>query len=238
MIKVYKNKIEESTKIQQGMTISENGIKLELLLETIQNDRETFTLKYDDIEPNLKYAILFSHEGYSPFIVDESHDIFSSDSAAIFIFKSDSGDINIQCRLDTQIADDSCKYEEAENIPNFRVEMRKLYSTYAVHTDKMFYHNAFIEALNNKTTLAYLDAQVELMSSILLKILDKHSELISDIDIDFIPIKTAFENTSLLNIKDIDKVLDEINTNKQYVRKLQKKYYELKNSKNNDSTVE
>ena len=146
----------------------------------------------------------------------------------MFIFKSSSGDIHIQFNIPTNINKDSCKYNDDDEYPNnFRLKMMSLYNDYKEYENKLFYHNAFIDAINNKVSLSYIDAQMELITSLLFDILEKNPELIKNINLD--KIKNALDETSLSKIKDDEKILDEIKTSKKYIRSLQKKYYDLRN---------
>ena len=225
MISIY-NKNNDNT--FQEATIKENNLELTLTLETTDEDKKNITINYDEIEPNLKYAVLYLAEGYSPFIVNEKYDIYASDYAAVFIFKSSSGDIHIQFNIPTNINKDSCKYNDDDEYPNnFRLKMMSLYNDYKEYENKLFYHNAFIDAINNKVSLSYIDAQMELITSLLFDILEKNPELIKNINLD--KIKNALDETSLSKIKDDEKILDEIKTSKKYIRSLQKKYYDLRN---------
>lgn len=223
MISIY-NKNNDNT--FQEATIKENNLELTLTLETTDEDKKNITINYDEIEPNLKYAVLYLAEGYSPFIVNEKYDIYASDYAAVFIFKSSSGDIHIQFNIPTNINKDSCKYNDDEYPNNFRLKMMSLYNDYKEYENKLFYHNAFIDAINNKVSLSYIDAQMELITSLLFDILEKNPELIKDVNLD--KIKNALDETSLSKIKDDEKILDEIKTSKKYIRSLQKKYYDLR----------
>lgn len=223
MISIY-NKNNDNT--FQEATIKENNLELTLTLETTDEDKKNITINYDEIEPNLKYAVLYLAEGYSPFIVNEKYDIYASDYAAVFIFKSSSGDIHIQFNIPTNINKDSCKYNDDEYPNNFRLKMMSLYDDYKEYENKLFYHNAFIDAINNKVSLSYIDAQMELITSLLFDILEKNPELIKDVNLD--KIKNALDETSLSKIKDDEKILDEIKTSKKYIRSLQKKYYDLR----------
>lgn len=223
MISIY-NKNNDNT--FQEATIKENNLELTLTLETTDEDKKNITINYDEIEPNLKYAVLYLAEGYSPFIVNEKYDIYASDYAAVFIFKSSSGDIHIQFNIPTNINKDSCKYNDDEYPDNFRLKMMSLYNDYKEYENKLFYHNAFIDAINNKVSLSYIDAQMELITSLLFDILEKNPELIKNVNLD--KIKNALDETSLSKIKDDEKILDEIKTSKKYIRSLQKKYYDLR----------
>ena len=225
MISIY-NKNNDNT--FQEATIKENNLELTLTLETADEDKKNITINYDKIKPNLKYAVLYLAQGYSPFIVNEQYDIYASDYAAVFIFKSSSGDIHIQFNIPTNINKDSCKYNDDDEYPNnFRLKMMSLYNDYKEYENKLFYHNAFIDAINNKVSLSYIDAQMELITSLLFDILEKNPELIKNINLD--KIKNALDETSLSKIKDDEKILDEIKTSKKYIRSLQKKYYDLRN---------
>lgn len=223
MINVY-NKNNDNT--FQEAIIKENSLELTLTLETADEDKSNITINYDDIEPNLKYAVLYLAEGYSPFTINEKYDIYASDYAAVFIFKSSSGDVHIQFNIPTDINKDSCEYNNDEYPDNFRLKMMALYDDYKEYENKLFYHNAFIDAINNKVSLSYIDAQMELITSLLFNILEKNPELIKDVNLD--KIKNALDETSLSKIKDEEKILNEIKTSKKYIRSLQKKYYDLR----------
>jgi hypothetical protein len=84
-----------------------------------------------------------------------------------------------------------------------------------------------ISDLDYSVSLAYLEAQVDILSKLMFTLLDAHSEITGSIG-EYADIKRAVSNTSVLNIKSIAKCLEEININKQNVRTLQEAYYAAK----------
>lgn len=83
-------------------------------------------------------------------------------------------------------------------------------------------------------SLAYLEAQVDVLSKMvfLLAKANKDYKYILENSIpEFQKYKEAVESNSILNIKNMERCIDEININKKKVRELQKEYY-LKCGKN------
>lgn len=86
--------------------------------------------------------------------------------------------------------------------------------------------------LNNDiyNSISYLEAQLDSVTKLLLKVIDKYNIDISN-DTELSNAMSAVSEAnkySVLDIKPIDKILEEFN-NKKQMRELQKKYYEEKN---------
>lgn len=84
-----------------------------------------------------------------------------------------------------------------------------------------------IASLDYSVSLAYLEAQVDLLSEMLFAVVDAHTEIAAAID-HYSDIKNAVTSSSLLNIKTVEKCLAEIMTNKANLRTLQSEYYAAK----------
>ena len=226
MIRIF-NQEKDTNKIQNAV-IRKNSITLSLIDK--KKDRNGFIeINFESLEQNLKYVILFSIDGYSPFIINEKYGIHSSDYAAALLFRSSNDDINIFFPISTEIDNEkSCEYSiEEKTLSNFRIKMAEMYPDYKKRQEQLFYHHAFIDVINEKNSLAYIDAQMELLTYILIKLINSHPELVEEIE-KFSDIKNAFSETSLMNIKPIEKIINELYTSKNYMRNLQKKYYEIK----------
>jgi len=86
--------------------------------------------------------------------------------------------------------------------------------------------------LNPNTSLAALEAQVDLLTELVISMLKNQPDLIKSVQND-IPYLSSFEqvfaDTSLLAIKDAEKCLNEINETKAKIRQVQMEYYNEKN---------
>lgn len=92
--------------------------------------------------------------------------------------------------------------------------------------------NVLLELSPNES-LSYLEAQIDILTKIvfsLLKIVDPtiKEEIKADGLEDLDSIEDALMNHSLLNVKDVEKCLGEINKTKAKVRKIQEDYYSFK----------
>jgi len=86
--------------------------------------------------------------------------------------------------------------------------------------------------LNPNTSLAALEAQVDLLTELVISMLKNQPDLIKSVQKD-IPYLSSFEqvftDTSLLAIKDAEKCLNEIKETKAKIRQVQIEYYNEKN---------
>lgn len=88
--------------------------------------------------------------------------------------------------------------------------------------------------LNPNTSLAALEAQVDLLTTIVITMLKNQPDLIKFIqkDISYLSsFEQVFTDTSLLTIKDSEKCLNEIKENKAKIRQVQIEYYNEKNKR-------
>lgn len=92
--------------------------------------------------------------------------------------------------------------------------------------------NIVLSSMDPNNSLAYLEAQVDILSKTLFSILNKVEPSIKSTVIKEIPNLREFEDivndTSVLNIKDFSKCLDEIRVTKKNIRHLQEQYYKAK----------
>lgn len=231
MITIYSNRSKTDTTPEdstQRLSIKNNIIQLKLTTKTSLQQYKALEIDLNDIEQDTRYSVLSYKEGYSPFLLNEyKDDTLNLENSAITLFKSSTGDIDIQLSFDTEIDKDSDKYTLHEPIDHFRTELMNKYQSYKEKQSKIFLHSVIKDQINNKTSLSYIDAQLELISDLVLKIITQYP--LKDIDAKYISdIQGAVNNTSLLNIKSADKMINELNTNKMTIRNIQKAYYEEK----------
>lgn len=92
--------------------------------------------------------------------------------------------------------------------------------------------------LNPNTSLAALEAQVDLLTELVISILKNQPDLIKSVQKDLPYLSTfeqVFTGTSLLAIKDAEKCLNEIKETKAKIRQVQMEYYKEKNRVLNDA---
>lgn len=232
MITIYSNHsktditLEDST---QKLSIKNNIIQLKLTTETSLQQYKTLEIDLNDIEQDTRYSVLSYKEGYSPFLLNEyKDDTLNLENSAITFFKSCAGDIDIHLSFDTEILDEeSDEYTLHDPIDHFRTELMNKYSSYKEKQNKIFLHSVIKDQIDNKTSLSYIDAQLELISDLVLKIVNQYP--VNNIDSQYVAnIQKAISDTSLLNIKSADKMINELTMNKATVRNIQKAYYEEK----------
>lgn len=231
MITIYNNRpknIDAYQKPTQKLAIKDDILQLKLTTETSLKEYGKLSIDLNKIEQDTRYSVLSYKEGYSPFLLNEyKDDTLNLENSAITLFKSSTGNIDIQLSFDTEIDKDSDKYTLHEPIEHFRTELMNKYPSYKEKQSKIFLHSVIKDQINNKTSLSYIDAQLELISDLVLKIITQYP--LKDIDAKYISdIQGAVNSTSLLNIKSADKMINELNTNKMTVRNIQKAYYEEK----------
>lgn len=90
-----------------------------------------------------------------------------------------------------------------------------------------------VMSLNPNNSLSYLEAQIDILTSIVFKILEVADPSLREEIKTAIPeldlIETSLKTTSVLSIKTVDKCLEEFSTGKLTTRTLQKAYYDKKN---------
>ena len=239
MVIIYNNRIEEEGKNpSQIIKIKDNILHLTLLIDTALEKYKELTIDLNTIDEDTRYSVLSYREGYSPFFLNEyKDDTLNLDNSALVYFKSSTGDINIQLSYDTDIDEESDAYDLHEPVKHLRTELMKKYPSYKQKQEEKFLHNVIKDHIDNNLSLSYIDSQLELISDLIFKIIDKYP--LNKSDNEYIEnIKTIIKNTSLLNIKPVDKVLNELNTSKTTIRALQEKYYKQKAKYNADAEME
>lgn len=230
----------------QNITIEDNSV-LHLII-SIEEGKETVlneqTINTSNLEKNIIYTLNFLVDGYYSFLSSELHEPVSAD-AALRIYVSNSGEINLYAPIRTNISPSSNveiiyvdqhieKLEEKNrnNIQfNFRNELTKNYPEYHNSTISRAYHDMLHDLIDPNYACAYLDAQVEILTKILMNILDKHPELFDESSIeDYEEIKNLLAETSLFNIKSSNKIVQEL-ANKKPVRDMQQTYYKFKKAR-------
>jgi hypothetical protein len=87
-----------------------------------------------------------------------------------------------------------------------------------------------VDVLDPNVSISVLDAQLEIVTKLLLPLLDRNKENMSEEDEALLDeLKEAFNNTSLFNIKKSSKIMDEVKETKKRIRKMQETFYNYKN---------
>lgn len=191
------------------------------------------TIDTTTLDKNTIYTLNYMIYGYYPFMVSESHDAVS-DYAALRIYVSNSGDICLYAPIKTIISPTSTTKDieiitiDKVNFLHFRDELAQLYPEYKEKNEHIAYHDSLHDILDANYSLACQDAQLEVLTRILLNIIQKNPDLLDDSSKDILSkVESALENTSLLKVKSIDKIKEEIE-NKHFIRDLQVQYYNMK----------
>ena len=86
--------------------------------------------------------------------------------------------------------------------------------------------------LDPNDSLSYMEAQLDILTKLVFTLLDALDPSIKNVIKSQFPdlnsVEAALMNTSLLNVKDIEHCMREINTTKTKVREIQQNYYEFK----------
>lgn len=108
----------------------------------------------------------------------------------------------------------------------------QIHPSYASKVHAMLMHHMLEENISVSLSLSCMDAQLEMITKMLMVIVDTNPDIAAAIEKampNIADIRKAIEDTSLLNIKNNDKLLKEINQ-KKYIRSVQESYYKLKSS--------
>jgi hypothetical protein len=103
-------------------------------------------------------------------------------------------------------------------------ESEKMFNRITVRKNLMF-------RLDPNNSLAYFEAQLDILSQVVFLMLDNLPDVKNKIDghfPQFTDFKTAIDEKSVLTVKGVAKCLEEIQTTKSLVRQLQNEYYAIK----------
>ena len=215
----------------QKIKVQNNIIYLELdLYENYSTQIKTKEIDISTLEKNTIYTLSYGISGYYYFLINDKHEPLSQ-YAALRFYLANNGDICFYSLINTQIVPTSdnikvIKINKNEHF-NYRNELGVKYPEYKLSNIKRAEHDMMHDLIDPNYSCACQDAQIEILTKIILNIIHKNPEIfdMSTID-DFSEIKDILESTSLFNIKTSEKIKKEL-LNKQYIRNLQKEYYNI-----------
>lgn len=102
---------------------------------------------------------------------------------------------------------------------------------FPAYKDKIAIRNIrreILSSLDPNDTLSYLEAQVDILTKILLELVKSNTDIMEKIP-ELNLFKDVFEETNIFNVKSIQDGIQEMINGKSKVRKYQKRYFEQKN---------
>ena len=236
-IKILLNKAWEEAKegtvhTEQKLQINDNSIFLTLITNTLDvesiYEQELF---FDDFEVNKIYTVYYGRNGYYPFILDSNYEMSSEDNALRFYITQDRKIVEIYCDVFTKVIDEDkydVKYAKCENensLWKFRHYIKFKYSKYNTNESSM--SEALTLILNPNKSLSYIDAQLDIITRMLIELVELNRDKISKESLKlFDCVKDTLNNTSLLNIMSEEKLLNKFKY-KEYTRSIQTKQREI-----------
>lgn len=226
-------KVEEDTvHTEQKLQVNDNSVFLTLITNTLDvesiYERELF---FDDFEVNKIYTVYYGRNGYYPFILDSNYEMSSEDNALRFYITQDRKIVEIYCDVFTKIIDEdkyNVKYAKCENknsLWKFRHYIKSKYSEYNTNESSM--SEALTLMLNPNKSLSYIDAQLDIITRMLIELIELNRDKISKESLKlFDCVKDTLNNTSLLNIMSEEKLLNKFKY-KEYTRSIQTEQREI-----------
>lgn len=149
----------------------------------------------------------------------------------VLYFHDTAEDVTIVINRDVDLAGSTVPVELVQNgktLPEILLEDKPDFAAYqTIRTARQ----KLIRAAEPNMALAYLEAQLDIVTKLLLLALDKNNTLKTDVAQGFPQLQQfedVFNTSNLLTVKTVDKCLSELVENKTRLRGLQSSYYAVK----------
>jgi hypothetical protein len=223
MLKVYTTYKEED-KDRKKLDVSLDGDIIRLQI----NDNIG---RYDvsKLEKNTIYKIFYDFGGFypTPIRVQDAPQGSQIDRYRMYVGKD--GNVLLSTSHKVTTTDEDCEIISVERNFSLRKAVCTLYPEYEKEENKVQRRYRIIDSLNANMSLAVIDAQLEIVTELLMAVvknnldkLDNESKALYEI------LEKTFEQNNLLNIKSIQSIQSEILDNKARIRKIQEYYYNEK----------
>ena len=222
--------------INQTMDIRVTNECIEATLYTNYNDKKTSDHKsfyFSDFEKNTIYNVKYATDGFYPYLPNDNYYTERDYERGAFNFylSEDGKNVEVECFMKTNVKNReniNIRYsmcEDPESTFRFSNYIKNKYPEY-----KNFFSlddDSLGEILNPNKTLSYMDAQVDIITKLLMEILEKEKDNLSpESKVLYENFKDKFEKTSLLNIMSQDKLMNKLR-HKETTRKFQTQRKEL-----------
>lgn len=220
---------------RQILSYSQNMITL--TIKTFKNrdiESNTKIIYFSELDKNKVYSLDYMINGYYEYLIDDEHEP-NSEYAALKIYISNNGEVNIFSPINIEISETSEQINKViltEKYFNFRALLSDKYPEYAEKVERMSYHDMIHDLIDPNYACACHDAQLEIITKLLLSIIENNPNLLSSSDSNnnIAHLINLLEETSLFNVKSEESIKKELE-NKKYIRNLQTQYYKLKSKR-------